>query len=194
MNFAGHSILGLLVGSIAAALVAQAGPASVAGVELALALPAIVLVLVYLGAVYPDVDMPGTIPQQTILPAVQAIFAMATVAAITLRWESFSTASETVLEDAGVGIGPMLAGAIGLLVCVGLAAFLAQPILDVITGPHRSWTHSLVVNILLSTVAAAAIWMYAPLEGESQLVVAALPFAFLVGVLVHLVADEDLLS
>lgn len=183
VNFSGHSLLGLLVGSIAALVVATIAPASFG---LPFPIPAAVLVLVYLGAVYPDVDLRDSIPRKHVRPYIGALV----VAGVTLlairHWSWFVAAGETALAVFDLSGGPALAGGLALGSGALVAVLLVDPALSVLTGTHRTRTHSLLANGLIASAIAILIWLVAP----DQPIVALLPFAFVIGVAVHRVADD----
>lgn len=189
MNFTGHSLLGLLAGAIAALVVAGVAPTTLDALGLPLLVPAAVLVSVYLGAIYPDVDRSGSIPRQRLLPHLQAVAVGAVALLVALRWESFVDAGRALFGLVDLTTGPLVAGTGAALCAAGVAAFAVGPFLSLATGPHRTWTHSVAVNALLAGALAAAIWFALPLAGDDRLVLAALPFAFVLGVAVHNLAD-----
>lgn len=190
MNFTGHSLLGLLAGAIAALFVAGLAPTTLEVLPLPLLVPAAVLVLVYLGAVYPDVDRHGSIPRRRALPYVEAVAVAAVALAVAIRWEWFVAAGHALFGLVDVTTRPLIAGSGAALVAAGLAVLAAEPLLSVVTGPHRTWTHSVAGNALVVGVLAAAIWVAVPLQGQDRLVLASLPFAFVLGVAVHAFADD----
>ena len=190
MNFAGHSLLGLLAGAIAALVVAGTAPTTLSVVPLPFLVPATVLVLVYLGAVYPDVDLHGSIPRRRVLPYLQAL-AVGTVAlAGLLAWDWFVGMGHALLAMVDLSTDPVLAGSTAALVAAGLAVVAVEPTLSVLTGAHRTWTHSVAIHGLVALALGAGLWVALPLSGSDRLVVAALPLAFAIGVAVHRFADE----
>lgn len=190
MNFAAHSILGLLAGAIAALAAASIAPTTLESLPLPFLVPAAVLVLVYLGAVYPDVDVHGSIPRRRLLPYLQALAVGGIALAAAVRWDWFVGMGRALFAMVDVTAGPILAGTGAGLVAAGLAVLTVEPALAVVTGPHRTWTHSIAANAVLAATAALAIWLASPLPGADRAVVSALPLAFVVGVAVHQFADD----
>lgn len=190
MNFTGHSLLGLLAGAIAALFVAGVAPTTLDALPLPFLVPAVVLVLVYLGAVYPDVDLRGSIPRQRVLPYLQALAVAGVALALAIRWEWFVGAGQAVLGSFDLPTDPAVAGVGAGLGAAGLAVVAVGPILSLLTGPHRTVTHSVALNGVLALLVGLALWFLLPLAGEDRLVVAALPLSFTVGVAVHRLADD----
>lgn len=190
MNFAGHSLLGLLAGAVAALAVATLAPRTLSTLSIPLLVPATVLVLVYLGSVYPDVDLHDSIPRRRVLPYLQAA-AVGTVAFGGFYvWDAYVALGAGLLALLDVSTGSIVDGAVGLLV-LGVVAVLAfEPVLDILTGAHRTWTHSVAIHAIAAVVLSLAVWLFAPVGGDDRLVLAALPFAFVLGVAVHHVADD----
>lgn len=189
MNFTGHALLGLLAGTVAALLVAGAAPTTLDALPLPFLIPAVVLVLVYLGAVYPDVDRRGSIPRQRVLPYLQALAVGAVTLLVALRWAWFVDVGRQLTAPLGLPTDPLVAGTVAGLGVGAVAVLAVEPLLSLLTGPHRTVTHSLAVNGLLAGALAAGIWVAVPLRGDDRFVLAALPFAFVLGVAVHYAAD-----
>lgn len=190
MNFTGHSLLGLLAGAIAALFVAGAAPTTLDALPLPLLVPATVLVLVYLGAVYPDVDLRGSVPRQRVLPYLQALAVAGVALAVALRWKWFVGAGQSLLAAFDLRTDPTVAGVGAGVGAAGIAVVAVEPALSLLTGPHRTLTHSVALNAVLTALVGLALWVLLPLAGEDRLVVAALPLAFTVGVAVHRLADD----
>lgn len=190
MNFAGHSLLGLLAGSIAGLVAAGLAPTTLEAVPLPFLVPATVLVLVYLGAVYPDVDLRGSIPRKRVRPYLQAVAVGGVALAVALYPRWFVGVGEALLASVDVAAGPTVAGASAALCGALLAVAAVDPLLGLLTGPHRTVTHSVGANAVAAGVVAATLWLTVPLAGRDRLVVAALPFAVVVGVAVHRLADD----
>jgi membrane-bound metal-dependent hydrolase YbcI (DUF457 family) len=189
MNFAAHSLLGLLAGTLAAFAVAAVAPRTLSTLSIPLLVPATVLVLVYFGSVYPDVDLHDSIPRRRVLPYLQAA-AVGTVAfAGFYVWGAYVALGRGLLALADVSTGPVVAGGAGLLVLGAAAVFAVEPVLDVLTGAHRTWTHSVAIHAVAAGSLSLAVWFLLPV-GDDRLVVAALPFAFVLGVAVHHFADD----
>lgn len=183
MNFAGHSLLGLLAGSLAALVTAGVAPTTLG---LPFLVPAAVLVLVYIGAVYPDVDLRDSIPRRRVRPYLGAL-AVAGVALLAAeRWSWFVAAGETVLYVFDVSGGPALAGGLALGAGALAAVLLVDPVLDHLTGPHRSRTHGIAAHVLLAGALAVGLWFAVP----DRPGVFFLPFAFVLGVAVHRLGDD----
>jgi hypothetical protein len=190
MNFAGHSLLGLLAGAIAALSVAAVAPRTLSTLSIPLLVPAAVLVLVYLGSVYPDVDLHGSIPRRRLLPYLRA-GAVGTVAFVGYYvWDAYVAVGRGLLALVETSPGAVVAGGTGLLALAVVAVLAVEPVLDVLTGSHRTWTHSVAIHALGAGILSLAIWLVAPVGGDDRLVLAGLPFAFLLGIAVHLLADD----
>jgi hypothetical protein len=190
MNFAGHSLLGLLAGSVAALSVAAVAPRTLSTLSIPLVLPAVVLVLVYLGSVYPDVDLHGSIPRRRVLPYLRAA-AVGTVAlAGYYVWDAYVAVGRGLLALLDVSTGPVVAGGTGLLGLAVVAVLAVEPLLDVLTGSHRTRTHSVAVHALGAGALSLAVWLVAPVGADDRLVLAGLPFAFVLGIAVHHLADD----
>lgn len=190
MNFTGHSLLGLLAGAIAALFVAGVAPTTLDALPLPFLVPALVLVLVYLGAVYPDVDLRGSVPRQRVLPYLQALAVAGVVLAVALRWPWFVRVGTGVATGLDLPTDPVVAGAGAGLGAAVLAVLAVEPLLSLLTGPHRTLTHSVALSGVLAVLVGAGLWLLLPLAGEDRLVVAALPLSFPVGVAVHRLADD----
>lgn len=189
MNFTGHSLLGLLAGSLAGLVVAGLGPTNLQAVPLPFLVPATVLGLVYLGAVYPDVDLRGSIPRKRVRPYLEAVAVGGVALVVVLYPDWFVEVGQAILASVDLTAGPTVAGASAALCGALLAVAAVDPLLGLLTGPHRTVTHSVGANAIAAGVVAAALWLAVPLAGRDRLVVAVLPFAFVLGVAVHRLAD-----
>lgn len=190
MNFAGHSLLGLLAGALAALAVATAAPGTHSTQSMPLLVPTLVLVLVYLGSVYPDVDLRDSIPRRRVLPYLQAAAVGGVAFAGLSAWESAVAIGRGVLALVGVSTGAVVAGSVALVTVCVVAVLAVEPVLDVLTGAHRTWTHSVALHAVGAGILSLALWLIVPVGGDDRLVVAALPFAFVLGVAVHHLADD----
>jgi hypothetical protein len=189
MNFAAHSLLGLVAGALAALAVAAVAPRTLATASVPLAVPAAILVLVYLGSVYPDVDLQDSIPRRRVLPYLKA-GAVGGVAllAYTVPGAAVDLGS-LLLSLVEVSAHSAIAGAIGLGFAAAVAVVAVEPVLDVLTGAHRTWTHSVAAHALGATLVVLGLWFLSPI-GDHRPLIAALPYAFVVGVAVHHLADD----
>ncbi len=190
MNFAGHSLLGLIAGTLAALAVAAVAPRTLSTLSIPLLVPATVLVLVYLGSVYPDVDLHDSIPRRRVLPYLQAGAVGAVAFAAFYVWNAYVTLGRNLLALVDVSVGPTIAGGVGLFVLVVAGVLAVEPVLDVLTGAHRTWTHSVAIHAVAAGTLSIAVWLFAPVGGSDRLVLAWLPFAFVLGVTVHHLADD----
>lgn len=190
MNFTGHSLLGLLAGTLVALAVAAVVPRTLSTLSIPLVVPATVLVLVYLGSVYPDVDLHASIPRRRILPYLQAVAVGAVVFAGFYVWWVYVALGRGILGIVDVSTGSIAAGGLGLLTTGAVTVLAVEPVLDVVTGAHRTWTHSVAIHAVIAGVLSLVVWLFAPVGGEDRLILAGMPFAFVLGVGVHHLADD----
>jgi membrane-bound metal-dependent hydrolase YbcI (DUF457 family) len=190
MNFAGHSLLGLLAGALAALFVASFAPRTLSTLSLPLLVPATVLVLVYLGSVYPDVDLHDSIPRRRVLPSLRAAAVGAVAFAGFYVWDAYVALGTGLLGLVGAASGPVVAGGLGFLVLGAVVVLAVEPVLDVLTGAHRTWTHSVALHAVAAVLVSLAVWLFVPVAATDRLVLAGLPFAFVLGVAVHHLADD----
>ncbi|MFB6310591.1 MAG: metal-dependent hydrolase [Salinirussus sp.] len=183
MNFAGHSVVGLLVGSLAALAVATVAPSTLG---LPLLVPAMVLVLVYVGAVYPDVDLPDSIPRRRIRPYVRAVAVGGVTLVATQQWDWFVDAGSVMMGILGVSAEPPLTGGIALAAGALGAVVIIDPLFGALTGTHRTRTHSLALHTFIASLLAIGIWSLV----SDRPVIVLLPFAFVLGVAAHRIADD----
>ena len=190
MNFAGHSLLGLLAGTLAALSVAAVAPQTLSTLSIPLVVPATVLVLVYLGSVYPDVDLHDSIPRRRLLPYLQAGAVGVVAFAGFYVWDAYVALGRGLIALVDVSAGSVVAGGTGLFALAVVGVLAVEPLVDLLTGSHRTWTHSVAIHLLVAGTLSLAVWLLAPVGGDDQLVLAGLPFAFVLGVAVHHLADD----
>jgi hypothetical protein len=191
MNVAGHSLLGLLAGSIAGLVAAGVAPTTLDAVPVPFLVPAAVLVLVSLGAVYPDVDRRGSIPHRRVRPSLQVVAVGGVALAVAWYPDWFGAVGEALLASVDMTAAPTVAVASSGRCGAVLAVFAVDPGLGVLTGPPpvdhpprrgpRRRRRGDRGPPLVSRP---------PLDGGDRTVVAILPFAFVLGVAVHRLADD----
>lgn len=100
--------------------------------------------MAYLGAVFPDIDSPQTIPHRTVVRTVQTILLAALMAAAIYYNDRVGEIHADAVEAAPPAtpapeVTVVVAGFLAIAVVLGSIS----PLLDVVTGSHRTWTHDL---------------------------------------------------
>jgi hypothetical protein len=158
----------------------------------------------FVGAIYPDVDHHNSVPRRKAARAFGVLVWLGVVSLAVLSWDALVTIVETGFVepsesataeffDAEVDFPPALvASAFTFLAAVGLAG-LVNPAIGFVTRSHRAWTHSVPVNVLLTGVIAAAVWLLTGGLGiERRVVAVTVVVTFFVGILIHLGLDGEI--
>ena len=151
----------------------------------------------FVGSIYPDIDHHRSIPRRKATRAFRALVVLGVLSLAALGWAELLTAVETTGVDLFGGDLPappaVLAGGIVLLVAA-VAAALVDPLIGLATDRHRSWTHSVPVNVALTAAFGAAVWVLtANLPTPRRVAAVAVVGTFFVGALIHLGLDGEVI-
>ncbi|PSP41542.1 hypothetical protein BRC66_02670 [Halobacteriales archaeon QH_2_66_30] len=151
----------------------------------------------FVGSIYPDIDHHRSIPRRKATRAFRALVVLGVLSLAALGWAELLTAVETTGVDLFGGDLPappaVLAGGIVLLVAA-VAAALVDPLIGLATDRHRSWTHSVPVNVALTAAFGAAVWVLtANLPTPRRIAAVAVVGTFFVGALIHLGLDGEVI-
>lgn len=159
----------------------------------------------FVGSIYPDVDHHSSVPRRKAVRAFRVLVVLGVVGFAALHWESLLAMAETadsatagsieaaILTD-GLPVPPeAVAAVIPLLVAAVLAA-LVNPTIGITTRQHRGWTHSVPINLVLVSVLAGGVWMATGgLPIAQRIAAVAVVGTFLVGTLIHLGLDGEII-
>jgi hypothetical protein len=145
----------------------------------------------FVGSIYPDVDHHNSIPRRKATRAFRLLVVVGVFSLAIIGWDPLVSAVETA--EAGLPASPaVVAGAIVAVTSAVLAA-LVDPAIGLVTRSHRAWTHSVLANLVLTgLVAAAVLALTVDLGAPRRAAAVAVVGTFFVGTLVHLGLDGEI--
>jgi len=151
----------------------------------------------FVGALYPDIDHHKSIPRQKAVRYFQGLTVFGVAALSGLGWLELVDFVEMMSDNLGVALPVPSEAATAMLVvllCV-VAAGLVEPVIGIVTGEHRGWTHSPPINLGLILVLAGGIWFLTrSLTVERQIAALTVIGTFYVGTLIHLGLDGEIIG
>lgn len=150
----------------------------------------------FVGSIYPDVDHHSSIPRRKATRAFRLLVVAGVFSLAAIGWDQLIAAVETVeTEYLGAGLPTPPAVVVGATVAAtaALLAALVDPAIGVVTRSHRAWTHSVLANVVLTTLLAAAVAaLTVDLPTPRRAAAIAVVGTFFVGTLVHLGLDGEI--
>jgi hypothetical protein len=151
----------------------------------------------FVGALYPDIDHHKSIPRRKAVRYFQGLTVLGVAALAGLGWLELVDFVEMMSDNLGLALPVASEAATAMLVVVlcFIAAGLVEPVIGIVTGEHRGWTHSVPINFALIVVLAAGVWFLTrELTVERQLAALTVLGTFYVGTLIHLGLDGEILG
>jgi hypothetical protein len=150
----------------------------------------------FVGSIYPDVDHHNSVPRRKATRAFRLLVVVGVFSLAIIGWDPLVSTVETAeveYFEAGLPASPaVVAGAIVAVTSTVLAA-LVDPAIGFVTRSHRAWTHSVLVNFVLTgLVAAAVVVLTVDLGAPRRAAAVAVVGTFFVGTLVHLGLDGEI--
>jgi len=149
----------------------------------------------FTGSIYPDIDHHESIPRRKAVRAFRALVVVGVLSLAAIGWGELLTAVETAGEELFSGDLPAPPAALAAGVTVlsaAVAAALVEPAIGATTRQHRGWTHSVLVNVALTTALTAVVWVLtATLPTARRVAAVAVVVTFFVGALIHLGLDGE---
>lgn len=151
----------------------------------------------FAGSIYPDVDHHTSVPRQKTTRAFRAFAIFGIVSLGILYWEPLvGFVGELPVEDltSGSTVPPELVTSGGIAVLALASTALVDPLIGILTRRHRAWTHSVPINLVLTVISAAVVWLLVrTFDPAYQIAAVGVVFAFFLGCLVHLGLDGEIL-
>lgn len=196
-NYPTHSRWGRRVAVLVALSVAASIYAAFSAPFVALAAGIGAAATTFAGSIYPDVDHHTSVPRQKTVRAFRAFAIFGVISLGILYWDSLvAFAAGLPIEDlvSGGSIPTEVIASGGIAMFALASTALVDPLIGVVTHQHRAWTHSVPVNLTLTALVAAGVWLLVRgFDPASQIAAVAVVAAFFVGCLVHLGLDGEVL-
>lgn len=203
-NYPTHARWGRIGAGVMALAVGSAIFVLFASIPMAIASAVGAGVTTFVGAIYPDVDHHNSIPRRKAVRAFQVLVCCGVVSLAVLHWGTLTSIAETALVNPSetassaflgseIELPPGLAASAVIFVAAGVLAILVDPTLDLVTRKHRGWTHSAPINTVLIALLAGAVWALTnSLPEVRQVAATAVVATFLIGTLIHLGLDGEI--
>jgi len=149
----------------------------------------------FVGAVFPDVDHHRSIPRRKAVTALRLLVVVGIASLAALGFDALVEFTDTVLADllGDPGVSPEMAAGAGTAVVALLAVGLVEPVIDLVTGEHRGWTHSAPVMFVVTAILAAGVGLLTrELPAAKQATAVVVVSTFFLGCLIHIVLDGEL--
>lgn len=183
---------GLVIGLVAGGSVSLAFAAPMLGLVTAIG----AAMATYLGSIYPDIDRRNSIPRRKATRLVQPLALFTVIGFGVVRWEQWvGLITQLPIQTSylGIDIPVALIAGIGILL-LGFGALAGTDLLiGLLTARHRTWTHSLRVNFVLTLGAAGGVsFLASDLALPIRVAIVFPVIAFFLGTLIHLGLDDEL--
>jgi membrane-bound metal-dependent hydrolase YbcI (DUF457 family) len=183
----GAAVVALAIGAALYALFESAALAGAAALSAAAS--------TFVGSIYPDIDHHDSIPRRKATQAFRALVVLGVVSLAAIGWGELLAAVEAAGDewfDGGLPVSPPVAAGGVTVLLAAVASELVEPVIALATGQHRGWTHSVPVNVALTATVGAAIWVLtATLPTARRVAAVAVVATFLIGALIHLGLDGE---
>jgi small basic protein len=150
----------------------------------------------FVGSIYPDVDHHNSVPRRKATRAFRLLVVMGVFSLAIVGWDPLVSAVETAEAEyfgASLPASPAVAAGVIVAVTSAVLAALVDPAIGLVTRSHRAWTHSVLVNFVLTGIVVAAVLLLTVDLGTPRRAAAvAVVGTFLVGTLVHLGLDGEI--
>ena len=151
----------------------------------------------FAGAVFPDVDHHRSIPRRKAVRMLRLLAVVGVSSLAALRLDMLVAVADTALGEwlGGSGVPAEVVVVVGTGVVASVAGGLVEPVVDLVTGKHRGWTHSTPVMFALTAVLAGGVGVLTrDLSVAKQVTAVVVVATFFLGCLVHITLDGELRS
>ncbi|MEF8780925.1 MAG: metal-dependent hydrolase [Haloferacaceae archaeon] len=150
----------------------------------------------FAGSIYPDVDHHESIPRRKAARTFRVFALFGVLSLGMLHWERLVELAamvplDSVAPEVAIPVEVVASG--GIVAVALIAATLVDPLLGTVTRRHRAWTHSVPINLGLTGIVAAGVWLFVrSFDPAYQVASVAVVVAFFAGCLVHLGLDGEI--